>query len=274
MWYNEFAEGSLIISDKIPLLTAALSRYANLNSGILYYGNAMNYGGVYEITNIVNGKRYVGSSVNIKRRWSQHRHRLNKGIHKNPHLQNSYNKHGKNAFIYRVIVYTEPEEGIRIENILLKSGAYKYNIGTNATKPWLGKERSEETKKKLSEALKGENSPRYGKKMPKSVIKKLSESRMGMKFSEEHKRKLSIARSKRVGEKSSFYGCNHTEETKKKISASRRVTFTEAELNKMLKLRREGYSYQKIANLLDSNFGTVRRRIISVQNNETYLSEL
>jgi hypothetical protein len=43
--YNKFAEGSLTISDIIPLFTAILSRYANLNGGYLFKEYVMDYGG-------------------------------------------------------------------------------------------------------------------------------------------------------------------------------------------------------------------------------------
>lgn len=35
--------------------------------------------GIYKITNLVNGKFLVGSSINIQRRWKEHVWRLNKG---------------------------------------------------------------------------------------------------------------------------------------------------------------------------------------------------
>ena len=55
-----------------------------------------------------------------------------------------------------------------------------------------GKHRSEETKKKLSEAQKG-NKNMLGKHHSEETKKKLSEARKGRKFSEEHKKKLSEA---------------------------------------------------------------------------------
>lgn len=54
---------------------------------------------------------------------------------------------------------------------------------------------SEETRKKMSEALKGHKAWNKGKKglvsLSEESKRKISESRKGMKFSEEHKRKLS-----------------------------------------------------------------------------------
>lgn len=36
----------------------------------------MKASGIYEITNLINGKRYVGSAVNMYRRWYAHRWHL------------------------------------------------------------------------------------------------------------------------------------------------------------------------------------------------------
>ena len=56
--------------------------------------------GIYKITNKVNGKFYIGSSVDLKDRWRRHRSHLKNGSHVNTHLQRSYNKYGKEAFIF------------------------------------------------------------------------------------------------------------------------------------------------------------------------------
>jgi hypothetical protein len=59
--------------------------------------------GIYVIRNLVNGFEYVGQSDDIRGRWSDHRKLLNKGTHPNPRLQNSWRKHGKDAFIFEML---------------------------------------------------------------------------------------------------------------------------------------------------------------------------
>lgn len=54
-----------------------------------------------------------------------------------------------------------------------------------------GKQHSEETKKKMSEARKGEKHPMYGKKHSEEAKKKMSEAKKCKPKSEEHKKKLS-----------------------------------------------------------------------------------
>src|SRR5208337_5409024 len=54
--------------------------------------------GVYSITNVVTGKRYIGSACNFRSRWKDHRTLLLQEKHHSPKLQNSWRKHGPGAF--------------------------------------------------------------------------------------------------------------------------------------------------------------------------------
>jgi predicted GIY-YIG superfamily endonuclease len=58
--------------------------------------------GIYCIHNTVNGKRYVGQSVNIHRRKSSHLWELKNGRHGNEHLQRAFTKHGEEDSLGRV----------------------------------------------------------------------------------------------------------------------------------------------------------------------------
>ena len=51
--------------------------------------------GIYCIENLITGKVYIGQADHIKRRWQNHKRTLKNNKHKNIHLQNSWNKHGK-----------------------------------------------------------------------------------------------------------------------------------------------------------------------------------
>ena len=59
--------------------------------------------GIYLIMNQVNGKGYVGQAVNIEERWKQHKYRLNGQYHGNKHLQNAWNKYGKDNFVFIIL---------------------------------------------------------------------------------------------------------------------------------------------------------------------------
>lgn len=59
--------------------------------------------GIYKIENKINGKLYVGSTVNFTRRWWKHRALLRHGKHPNSHLQASWDKYGDNAFSFSIV---------------------------------------------------------------------------------------------------------------------------------------------------------------------------
>lgn len=45
--------------------------------------------GIYAIHNKINGKFYIGQSVNIQYRWKQHKNALKSNKHENKHLQSA-----------------------------------------------------------------------------------------------------------------------------------------------------------------------------------------
>lgn len=67
----------------------------------------MKQSGIYLIQNVKNGKGYVGSSLDIASRWRGHKRELNKNIHHNEYLQYSYNKYGKENFIFSILELVE-----------------------------------------------------------------------------------------------------------------------------------------------------------------------
>lgn len=63
--------------------------------------------GIYEIVNLVNENRYVGSSKDIYGRWVQHQNELNKGKHYNLHLQRAWQRYKKESFDFRILEQTD-----------------------------------------------------------------------------------------------------------------------------------------------------------------------
>ena len=59
--------------------------------------------GVYKITNIINGKVYIGESMNIEGRWNEHRDDLKSGNHHSYKLQEDYNTYGEDNFKFEVL---------------------------------------------------------------------------------------------------------------------------------------------------------------------------
>jgi group I intron endonuclease len=63
--------------------------------------------GIYMIKNELNGKVYIGSSINIKARWARHKTQLKNNIHTSKHLQSAYNKYGADKFFFEIIQYCD-----------------------------------------------------------------------------------------------------------------------------------------------------------------------
>lgn len=58
--------------------------------------------GIYSITSLVDGLIYVGSSINVHKRFLEHKNDLKGNRHSNPRLQRAYNKYGVENFKLRV----------------------------------------------------------------------------------------------------------------------------------------------------------------------------
>lgn len=91
--------------------------------------------GVYGIVHIHTRKAYVGSSVNIERRFKEHIKTLNKDKHHCKHLQNAWNKYGKDCFEFRVGgVAKSLEEARELEQAFLEDFFEElYNSKPSAT---------------------------------------------------------------------------------------------------------------------------------------------
>lgn len=83
--------------------------------------------GVYEIRNKVNGKRYIGSSVNLKRRFNSHHNTLKRSVHKNKHLQSAWEKYGKDNFEINILVYCSAKKATFYEQRCIDVYKPEYN---------------------------------------------------------------------------------------------------------------------------------------------------
>jgi hypothetical protein len=192
-----------------------------------------NFNFVYLTTNLLNKKQYVGEHSTNDMNCNATKNYIGGGIM----LKNAIKKYGKENF-KRVVLenfkskkeaFDNQEKYIVLYNTLNPNG---YNIspkGGENVKNGV----SEDTKKKISNSLSGENHPNFGKpsynknkKMPVDSLKNLSESRKGKipwnkgkKYSEERKKEMSILMS---GENHPNFGKHRSEETKNKIGNGNR----------------------------------------------------
>ena len=196
--------------------------------------------GIYEIRNTINNKYYIGSASNLRTRRDKHFSMLRRGTHPNAHLNNASRKYGMDAFEFRVLFTCPRKDLLILEQALLDANHPEYNISPRATgirgykhtPEAIEKIRqaatnpSAETLQKRSDALKG-NQNAAGCVRSKDYIKMISKrnkgnkSRLGQPHSQETKDKLSATRKARIASgaiKLHRLGAKQTEETKQKIS--------------------------------------------------------
>ena len=160
--------------------------------------------GIYKITNLVNGKVYIGASKDIKQRWSAHR---------NGHsdLAKEFQTFGLDNFKFEILLECpedmlcqwerdmiclydadDPEKGYNCKN------DRPYSL--KRTEALKGRIVSEETRRKISESCKGRTAWNKG-------LKNI--------YSEETRRKISVSHR---GQKAWNRGIPLSEETKRKKS--------------------------------------------------------
>ena len=152
--------------------------------------------GIYQIENIINHKLYVGSSINCHKRANRHFSELKNNKHKNKHLQNSYNKYGKNAFTFSIL------EKVSDKQDLIKREQYYINILTPAfninqiANSSLGVKRSDITKEKIRIANLGLKHPEWRNKIKSEAQGGDNHWTKQKDFSEESKKKMSESQKK------------------------------------------------------------------------------
>lgn len=98
--------------------------------------------GLYKIENKVNGKVYIGESINIEQRWNTHLESLKANKHHSYKLQKDWNEFGKDNFIFEVLIRVENYKNVMIiktlclikeEEFIIKYNSIEngYNIKPN-----------------------------------------------------------------------------------------------------------------------------------------------
>ena len=169
--------------------------------------------GVYKITNLVNGKVYIGASKDIERRWREHKLGLTA-------IAEDLKSFGLDNFMFEVLLEC-PEDMLcqweRDMICLYDSDDPEKGYNDKGNRPYSLKNSvvhrgisfSEEHKRKISEAHRG----RPGTPHSEEAKRKISEKLKGRIFSDETKRRMSESRK----------GHKLSEETKRKISEAKRL---------------------------------------------------
>lgn len=109
--------------------------------------------GIYLFTNLISGKRYIGSSGNLYNRLHEHLHNLNNNKSHNKYFQNSWNKYGEDNFIYGILEFCNEENQFEREQFYIDFMHPEYNLTQNVIAN-TGHTVNQETKNKISSTLK------------------------------------------------------------------------------------------------------------------------
>lgn len=149
---------------------------------------------VYCIKSLVDNKVYIGSTKNYTNRISNHKCKLSKNIHSNFRLQKAWNQYGEDNFKFECIEECAETELLDREQYWIDFyKSYDPNIGYNIA-PQAGNN--------------------FGVKHNEETCKRISEKRIGSKWSEERKEQASIRMS---GDGNHMFGKHHTEGAKEKM---------------------------------------------------------
>jgi group I intron endonuclease len=137
---------------------------------------------------MLDGKSYIGSSINIEKRFKEHRKNLRNGYHVNVHLQEAWNEHGADSFVFLTLMLRAHEDLDKFEQQFIdqygcvESG---FNIRSVAKRARIN--HSEESKAKMS-------ATKTGKVLTEEHKAKTSASMKGIVRTAEHNAKLGATR--------------------------------------------------------------------------------
>lgn len=177
---------------------------------------------VYETTNLINGKYYIGVH---KEDGSNY---LGSGIW----LKRAIELHGRENFIRETLrEFSNKKDAYDFEklivdiNLMNNINCYNMTIGGRGNDygenhPLYGKHHSEEAKQKMSESRKGENNGMYGRHHSEETKRRISESKSGNKH---HMYGKNLSTETRLKISESHKGLKYSDETKQKISKNKSI---------------------------------------------------
>ncbi|RUS34420.1 hypothetical protein BC938DRAFT_480575 [Jimgerdemannia flammicorona] len=172
-----------------------------------------NPSGIYAFICIPTKKVYIGSSLNLRKRFSQHI----SGVRTNILLKRAITKYGLDNFCFVIMEYCPPERLLEREQVYLDfvSTEFKFNFLTVAGST-LGYKHTTDAKLAMS----GENHPLFGKQRSAETRALISLSSTGRVLSEETRSQISESLKAKdlSGENNPFFGHRHSEETREAMS--------------------------------------------------------
>lgn len=218
--------------------------------------------GIYRIRHIETGRSYVGSSVDIERRWREHIWLIRRNLHRAKHLMHAFQKYGADAFAFEVLEEMpafNDETRLERENHWIQVLKPAFNVAPVAgstlgmkhsaktienmrksrtpevlaaiSAAQSGRIKSAEEIAKMKASLKGRISPRKGVKLSDETKAKISKNRAGIARSPEA---IAITALKNTGRK-------RTDEMRARMSAAQTGRTFSAETKEKMSRARIAY---------------------------------
>lgn len=168
---------------------------------------------VYKHTNKINGKVYIGQTgQEVNKRWKN-----GAGYVESAYFYSAIQKNGWDNFEHEILKNNlTKEEANELEIYYIKFyNSNNTNFGYNLTAGGDVNILSEESRKKLSNSLKGRKLSEESRQKISESLSEENHPNWGKHLTEETRRKIS---ENMKGEKNYFYGKSHTEEFKEKVS--------------------------------------------------------
>ena len=142
-----------------------------------------NKSGIYMFTNKKNGKKYVGSAVDLYKRLSFYfsiKALKNELKNSQSYIYNALLKDGYENFSLEILEYCSIEKLLKREKHFIDFVSPEYNIILDPTLPPMsGRKHSDETKIIMSDAKKGENNPMFGQNHTEESKTIMSDAKKG-----------------------------------------------------------------------------------------------
>jgi len=236
---------------------------------------------LYRITNLINGKVYIGQTVNADRRWSDHKW-LSKKKHEQ-YVHSAMNKYGIENFSFEVIAECKlPDDANEAEKQLIiqydsrnpekgynlaPGGETAWNTGLPAEQqPMYGKHHSEDSKKKISESNMGKLNPHSeewrekaskahkGRPKTEEWKEKISQSNLGVKRSLDTRQAMSEAK----------LGSKLSEETKEKMSLAKKGKLKSKETKRKMSKSKMKLSIDQEIELVKLHYSGMKNKELSL----------
>lgn len=191
----------------------------------------MKTGIIYCATNLINGKQYIGQTINSLDERIKSHYKRSKNKFANEAFMCALRKHKKENWRWEILVENVPIDQLDLFERSYIWGLSAFEFGYNLTTGGTGgRILSEESRRKMSISRSGLNHPNFGKPLSEETKRKISIANMGRKgmigknhpmFGKTHdkaaRKKISVAN---TGENHPNFGKHISRKTKNKISDS------------------------------------------------------